>query len=81
MDILPSEQNDVYISLFTAALFITAADGKQTQSSSLGDWLNKFWDRPTMGYCTVVKKMEAPLCVLIQKEFQARLLSEKQSKV
>lgn len=34
-----------------------------------------------MGYCTVVKKMEAPLCVLRQKEFQGAVSNEKQIEV
>ena len=44
-----------------------------------GLWLNKLWHSSTMGYCPAVKKTEAPLCVLTQKEFQDALSSENKS--
>lgn len=67
-------QNDVYVKEFTAVLFATGKDWKQTKCPSIGNWLNKSHN----GLFSKGKKRERHF-LYIDTEKISILLSEKQS--
>ena len=69
-------QEDVCISMFTAALFTIAKTWEQPKCSSTQEWINKMWYTCTIRYYSTIKKNEIMPFAATWMDLETVILSE-----
>ena len=69
-------QEDVCISMFTAALFTIAKKWEQPKCSSTQEWINKMWYTCTIRYYSTIKKNEIMPFAATWMDLETVILSE-----